>query len=442
MTRIVFLGAGSAVFTRQLLVDLLRFDDVPHLEVALHDIDPERLEIARLTAENVAAQLRKPLTVIATQDRRAALEGALAVVIMIQVGGVPATQIDLQVPEKHGVLQTIGDTTGVGGVFRALRTFPAISEIAADIRAICPDAWVLNYTNPMAMNVWWWKTVAPDLKSVGLCHSVYWTAKGLCALLDVPLSEVTYRAAGVNHQAWMMELSHQGEDLYPRLDALFADDPELRRRVRVEMYSRIGRFPTESSEHSAEYLPWFMRSPEQIERFRITPLEYLGISDENLAEVAEAKRLLSAGENLTLPDSGDAAEYAPLIIHSLLTGSTRTIHANVLNDGLIDNLPEGTPVEVPASVDRDGVHPQPMGRIPAFGAALNRTYLSVAELTVEALKTGDARMVRQAVLADGNASSSATPERIWLMCDELTDRHRALLPASIGGDLPFEFTVY
>jgi alpha-galactosidase len=433
MPQIVFLGAGSVVFTRQLLADLFRFDDLPPLRIVLHDIDAERLRVAQGTAEQVAARFGRTAEVVATLDRREALAGADFVVNMIQVGGIAATRIDLEVPAAAGLLQTIGDTTGVGGVFRALRTFPVLSGIAADMLDLCPDAWFLNYTNPMAMNVWWMSVVAPSIKAVGLCHSVYWTVHDLCALIGVPLEGTHYRAAGVNHQAWLLEWSRDGEDLYPRLRAAIERDPELRRRVRVEIFRRIGFYPTETSEHSSEYLDWFLRSPEQIERFRLNPLEYIGISEENVAEFEHARAALAAGEPLELEEG--AAEYAPQIIHSVLTGTERIIHANVVNRGLIDNLPQGAVVEVPSRVDASGVHPLPFGAIPVQGAALNRTYLSVAELTIEAARTGDPELVRRAVLTDPNASSSLTPEQIWALCDELTARHAPLLPVALGGTL-------
>ncbi len=433
MPQIVFLGAGSVVFTRQLLADLFRFDDLPSLRIVLHDINPERLEVARGTAEQVAARFGRTADVVATLDRREALTGADFVINMIQVGGIDATRVDLEVPAAAGLLQTIGDTTGVGGVFRGLRTFPVLSGIAADMRDLCPDAWFLNYTNPMAMNVWWMSVVAPDIKTVGLCHSVYWTVHDLCELIGVPMEGTHYRAAGVNHQAWLVEWSRDGEDLYPRLREAIERDPELARRVRVEIFTRIGFYPTETSEHSSEYLSWFLRDPEQIEKFRLKPLEYLGISEENVAEFEHAKAALAAGEPLELEDG--AAEYAPQIIHSILTGTERMIHANVVNNGLIDNLPEGAVVEVPSLVDSTGVHPLPFGAVPAQGAALNRTYLSVAELAIEAARTGDPELVRRAVLTDPNASSSLTPEQIWALCDELTARHAALLPVALGGTL-------
>lgn len=433
MPQIVFLGAGSVVFTRQLLADLYRFDDLPVLDIVLHDIDAERLEVARGTAEQVAARFGRTASITATLDRREALRGADFVINMIQVGGIDATRVDLEVPAAAGLLQTIGDTTGVGGVFRGLRTFPVLSGIAADMLELCPDAWFLNYTNPMAMNVWWMSVVAPSIKTVGLCHSVYWTVHDLCELIGVPLEGTHYRAAGVNHQAWLVEWSRDGEDLYPRLREAIERDPELRRRVRVEIFTRIGYYPTETSEHSSEYLDWFLRSPEQIERFRLRPLEYVGISEENVAEFEHAKAALAAGETLELEEG--AAEYAPQVIHSILTGTERTIHANVVNHGLIDNLPQGAVVEVPSRVDADGVHPLPFGPIPVQGAALNRTYLSVAELAIEAARTGDPELVRRAVLTDPNASSSLTPEQIWALCDELTARHAALLPVALGGTL-------
>lgn len=435
MPTIAFLGAGSVVFTRQLLTDLLRFPDLPVLDIALHDVDPQRLEVARLTALSVARQLGRDVRVTASLERRAALVGAEFVVNMIQVGGIDATRVDLEVPFRHGLRQTIGDTTGVGGVFRALRTFPVLSGIARDMRELCPDAWFLNYTNPMAMNVWWMSAIAPEIKAVGLCHSVYWTVNDLCELVGVPLEGTRYRAGGVNHQAWLTEWSRDGEDLYPLLRARIADDPDLERRARVEIFRRIGFYPTETSEHSAEYLDWFLRSDAQIERFRLRPLEYLGISEENVREFHEAERLLASGDEVPLHEEGDAAEYAPQIIHSVLTATPRTIHANVPNTGLIDNLPEAAVVEVPASVDAAGVHPERFGAVPAAGAALNRRYLSVADLTVRAALTGDPALVRQAVLVDPNAASTLTPAQLWDLCDELTSAHARYLPVALGGTL-------
>ncbi|GAA1626235.1 alpha-glucosidase/alpha-galactosidase [Georgenia ruanii] len=436
MVTIAFLGAGSVVFTRQLVADLLSFPELADAHLALHDIDAERLAVAEGTARRLDAQLGGRLTVTATLDRRAALAGADFVICMIQVGGIEATIKDLEIPASYGLNQTIGDTTGVGGVFRALRTFPVLAGIAADMLAVCPDAWLLNYTNPMAMNVWWASVVAPELKVAGLCHSVYWTAHDLAALVGVPVDQTRYRAAGVNHQAWLLEWTHQGRDLYPALRDRIRAEPGLERRVRVEMFRRLGYYPTETSEHSSEYLSWFLRSAAQVARFRIEPLQYIGISRENVAEFEAAKALLADGSPLPLEDG--ASEYAPQIIHSIVTGTPREVHVNVPNAGLIDNLPRDAVVEVPAAVDRDGLHPVAMGSLPVQCAAQNQPYLSVARLTVEAARTGDPRLVRQAVLMDPNASSTLTPREIWEMCDTLSSAHGELLPEPLRALVPAE----
>ena len=431
MTRICFVGAGSVVFTTQLLRDLLSYDDLGELHIALHDIDADRLETARLTAEQVARRLGRPVGLSAHTDRRAALEGVDVAITMIQVGGLAATKIDFEVPARFGLRQTIGDTLGVGGVYRALRTFPVVRDIAADMAAVCPDAWLLNYTNPMAMNVWWLAEVAPALRSVGLCHSVYWTVDGLCDIIGVPVAEVDYRAAGVNHQAWLLQWQRNGEDLYPMLRERIAADEQLRRRVRVDLFQRLGYYPTETSEHSSEYVPWYLHHDEEIARLRIPVGDYVQISEDNVRQYEAARATLAAGGELDLGDPEEVAEYAPQVIHSLVTGTQRTIHANVANRGLIDNLPVGAGVEVPATVDRLGVHPQAMGSLPPQCAALNRSFLNVAELTVRAALAEDRTMVRQAVMLDPNAAATLTLPQLDALCDELAAAH-----AAAGGYLP------
>ncbi|WP_419702606.1 alpha-glucosidase/alpha-galactosidase [Promicromonospora sp. NFX87] len=434
MVSIAFIGAGSVVFTRQLVADILRFPELVDARLVLHDIDPERLDVAEATARQVDRQLGGRATVVAMADRRAALDGADFVINMIQVGGVDATIADLEIPARHGLRQTIGDTTGVGGIFRALRTFPVLTTLAADMRELCPDAWLLNYTNPMAMNVWWLSVVAPELKVAGLCHSVYWTAHDLAELVGVPVEETRFRAAGVNHQAWLLEWEHEGRDLYPLLRDRIAAEPELERRVRVEMFRRLGYYPTETSEHSSEYLSWFLRSDAQIERYRLEPLEYVGISRENLAELDRARKTLAEGGELELEEG--ASEYAPQIIHSLVTGTRREVHVNVPNRGLIDNLGQDAVVEVPAIVDGSGIAPVPMGSLPIQCAAVNQAYVSVGRLTVEAARTGDPLLVRQAALMDPNTASTLTPEQIWAVCDELTAAHGDLLPEALRTPAP------
>ncbi|WP_305783462.1 alpha-glucosidase/alpha-galactosidase [Symbioplanes lichenis] len=429
MTVIAFLGAGSVVFTRELLADILSFDELRGVTLALHDIDAERLETAEAIARRTADQLGAKPEITTSLDRRAVLDGADFVINAIQVGMHAATVRDFEIPARYGLRQTIADTLGVGGIFRALRTFPVLEAIARDMRELCPDAWLLNYTNPMAMNIGYLAAVAPDVKAVGLCHSVFWTVHDLCELVGVPLEEVDYRAAGVNHQAWLLRWEHRGESLYPRLDAKLADDPELRRRVRMDMYARLGYFPTETSEHSSEYVPWYLHHDSEIDRLRIPVGDYLRISADNVTEYHATRTAVLAGEPLDV--SRDATEYAPQVIHSITTGTLRTIHANVANTGLISNLPQGYAVEVPCVVDSLGVRPEHVGDLPLQCAALNRSFVTVGELTVRAAVTGDKRMIRQAAMSDPNTAATLTLDQIWSLCDDLTEAHRDLLPESL-----------
>ncbi|MBG0563796.1 alpha-glucosidase/alpha-galactosidase [Actinoplanes aureus] len=425
MTTIVFLGAGSVVFTRQLITDILGFPELTGARLVLHDIDPGRLATASSVAGRIADAYGVRPEVVATLDRRAALDGADFVINAIQVGGYPATRTDFDVPARFGLRQTIGDTIGVGGIFRGLRTFPVLDAIAADMARLCPDAWLLNYTNPMAMNVTYLARVAPRLKVLGLCHSVHWTIRGLCDIVGVPFGDVEFDSAGVNHQAWILRWQRNGTDLYPALDAAIEADPQLRRRVRVDMYRRLGYYPTETSEHSAEYVPWYLHHDAEIARLRIPVGEYLTVSENNLAEYAAIR------DGAPLDLESDTTEYAPQVIHSMVTGTPRRIVANVPNNGLIDNLPHGFAVEVPTLVDATGARPQPMGALPPQLAAVNRPYVSVGELTVEAALTGDPRLVRHAAMADPNTAATLTVDAIEQMCDALTRAHGPLLPEGL-----------
>ena len=427
MTTIAFLGAGSVVFTRDLLSDLLSFDDLPDLRIQLHDIDAERLETAEGIARATAARRGQAPAITSHLDRREALQGADFVINSIQVGGYDATVVDFEVPARFGLRQTIADTVGIGGIFRALRTFPVLEAIARDVLEVCPDAWFLNYTNPMAMNIAYLHAVAPRLKAVGLCHSVYWTVRGLSEIVGVPFDEVTYRSMGVNHQAWILQWEHDGVDLYPRLDERIANDPELRRRVRVDMYRHLGYYPTESSEHSAEYLPWYMHSDAEIERLRIPVGDYLGISRENVEEYEETRRKLLAGEDIGEREH-EAQEYAPQIIHSIVTGTPRAIVVNLPNAGLIDGVPEAFTAEVPALVDGDGIHPRAMGALPPQLAAVNAAYIGTGTLTVAAAVQGDPRLVRYAAMVDANTSASLTVDEIWDLCNAMVEAHGDRLP--------------
>jgi alpha-galactosidase len=427
--RVAFVGAGSVEFTRDLVRDLFSFPELTEIELALHDIDPERLAVGEYLARSAAARHGAHPHIVATLDRREALDGADAVINMIAVGGHAATTLDFEIPASYGLRQTIADTLGVGGIFRALRTFPVLDGIAADMREMCPHAWLLNYTNPMAMNVQYLSVVAPDLRVAGMCHSVYWTVHDLCELLGVPMHAVDFHSAGVNHQAWILRLERDGEDLYPQLASLFERDPELRRRVRVDMYRRLGFYPTETSEHSAEYVPWYLHSDEEIERLRIPIGDYLKISADNVRTYQELREGMSRGEYTESAD--DAAEYAPQVVHSLATGTLRRIQVTTPNDGLIDGLPTGAGVEVPALVDRSGVHPIRVGHLPPQLAALNRAFLNVVDLTVRAAVEGDPRLVRLAAMSDPNTSATLTADRIWALCDDMVRGHGEALPPSL-----------
>jgi alpha-galactosidase len=428
MARIAFVGAGSVEFTKDLLGDLLTFPELADSTIALHDIDRERLDAAEAMARWTASTLGAPATIEAHLERRAALESADHVINMIQVGGHAATRVDFEVPKRFGLRQTIGDTLGIGGVFRALRTIPVMLDIARDMFEVCPDAWLLNYTNPMAMLCWSVYAGTPIRRVVGLCHSVQWTTRGLAELVGVPYEEVDYLGAGVNHQAWILQFRHRGRDLYPLLDEAIERDPELARRVRVEMYRRLGYFPTESSEHSAEYLPWFLRSDEMIERFRLPVDEYVRRSEENLREYEAMRRTLAEGGSFEIKRS---LEYASLIVHSIATGEPRIVYGNVPNHGLISNLPQGACVEVPCLVDGNGVQPTAVGNLPPQLAALNRTYLNVCELAVRGALEGDREHVVHAALLDPNTSATLTPEQTVQMVDALIEAHGPALPEGI-----------
>jgi len=426
MTRIVFIGAGSVEFTRNLLGDILTFPELADAEIVLHDIVEERLATAEAMARwtNDVSGARARITT--TTDRRRALDGADFAVNMIEVGGIGATRLDFEIPRKYGLRQTIADTSGVGAVSRALRTVPILLGIAEDMTELCPDAWMLNYTNPMAMNCWGWYAGSSHKKIVGLCHSIQNTSHQVCEYAGVPFEEVTFLGAGVNHMSWVLRLERDGESIYPLLDAAIAADPEgLGRHVRVQMYKLFGFFPTESSEHFAEYVPWFMRDDAEIERLRIPVDEYIRRSEENLEIYAEEKRTLAAGEPFELERSG---EYASLIIHSMVTGEPRTIYGNVRNTGLITNLPQDACVEVPCLVDKAGVQPTVIGELPPQCAALDRTFLNVVELAVRGALEGRRDHVLQAVLLDPNAAGTLSVAQTGAMVDELLAAHAASLP--------------
>ena len=423
--KIAFIGAGSVEFTKNLLGDILSFPELAAAHIALHDIDAERLDAAEKIARWTNAKVDGAATITATRDRRGALDGADYVINMVQVGMHEATVLDFEIPMRHGLRQTIGDTLGIGGIFRALRTIPVVLGIAEDMAQVCPQAWLLNYTNPMAMLCWAVYDGSPIDRVVGLCHSVQNTTRRLAELVAVPFEDITFVGAGINHQSFILRFERDGENLYPLLDEAIVRDPDLARTVRVELYRRLGFFPTESSEHGAEYVPWFMRHDGMLERFRIPVGDYVLRSEENLVEYERMRAALAAGEDFEIERS---LEYASLIIHSIETGFERVIYGNVRNDGLIDNLPAGACVEVPCVVDRSGVRPTHVGSLPPQLAALNRTFANVCELTVRAALEGKPEHVYHAAMLDPNTGASLTLDEIESLVVELRVAHGDSLP--------------
>jgi alpha-galactosidase len=429
MPKITLIGAGSVEFTRIIVADLIAFPELADATISLHDIDEERLATAEALVRNLNSSAGASLTVEAHADRRAALDGADFVVNEIQVGGFDATLRDFEIPARYGLRQTIADTLGVGGIFRGLRTIPVIVGIADDMAEVCPEALLLNYANPMAMLVWGVLDGGRFDNVVGLCHSVQNTHEELAAIVGVPHEEIDYLTAGLNHQAFVLRFERDGESLYPLLDRAIEQDPNgLGRRVRVELYRQFGHFPTESSEHSAEYVPWFMGHDEEIERYRVPVDEYIRRSRENLAEYEDTKRALADGRALSLEGEN---ELAPRYIHSIVTGTPRIEYGNVRNDGLIDNLPQACCVEVPCKVDGNGVQPIAVGSLPVQCAALNRTFLNVVELTVRAALEKNREHIHRAVLLDPNAGATLTIEQAHQMVDELIEAHGSLMPDGI-----------
>jgi alpha-galactosidase len=426
VTKVAFIGAGSIEFTRNVATDLCSMTELgSDLELALHDISAERLAFAERLVGQIVGQTGSAATVTASVSRADALRGASYVINEIQVGGYAATRFDFDLPAKYGLRQTIADTIGIGGIFRGLRTIPVAVAVAEDMLRHCPDAYLLNYTNPMAMLPWAIYAGTDFQRVYGLCHSVRDTHAFLAGLVGVDESQISFQTAGFNHQAFVLRFEHKGTSLYPKLRAVIDADPELQRRVRVDLFRRFGYFPTESSEHSAEYVPWFMHHPDQIERFRIFIGDYLARSEDNLRELDELSEQLAAGRPL---DMEPTRELASQFIYSMQTGAEQEIYVNVRNDGLIDNLPADACVEVPCTLGKDGPRPQAIGALPVQLAALNRTFLNVVELTVQAALTRSRDYVYQAALLDPNAAATLTTDQIVALCDELLDAHAGLVP--------------
>ena len=433
MARITFMGAGSSVFAKNVLGDCMLSPVLGDSEIVLYDIDPIRLGDSRRMLDAINRNIGGKATIrdfLGVENRREALRGADYVVNAIQVGLYePCTVTDFEVPKKYGLRQTIGDTLGIGGIFRALRTIPVLQDFADDMAAVCPDAWFLNYTNPMAMLAGYMQRFTP-VRTVGLCHSVQVCAPKLLEGLDMEYRD-TYqtRIAGINHQAWLLEIRDEhGNDLYPEIKRrALARTERHKDMVRYEIMRCFGYYVTESSEHSAEYVPWFIKDkyPELIERFDIPLDEYPRRCVRHIEKWKTLNIELTRNPLLTHERSN---EYACRIMEAMETNVPCRIGGNVLNTGLITNLPQNACVEVPCLVDGNGVTPTYVGDLPEQCAALNRTNINVQLLTIEAARTLKKDYIYQAAMMDPHMQSELSIDDIVALCDDLIEAHAGWLP--------------
>ena len=432
MPKITFLGAGSTVFAKNVLGDSMLTPALAESTIALYDIDPKRLEESRLMLTAINHNFGDHARIEAycgEENRREALRGADYVVNAIQVGGYqPCTVTDFEIPKKYGLQQTIADTLGIGGIFRALRTIPVMMDFAHEMEEVCPDAWLLNYTNPMAMLTGAMLRYT-GVKTVGLCHSVQVCAKTLLENVHMDYDDhIQWKIAGINHMAWLLEISRDGQDLYPEIKRRAAQITEKHNdMVRMEIMKRFGYYVTESSEHNAEYMPYFIKDkyPQLIERFNIPLDEYPRRCVRQIADWEQRRDELTQNPLLTHQRT---LEYASYIMEAMETNRPYKIGGNVLNTGLITNLPQNACVEVPCLVDASGVTPCVVGDLPEQCAALNRTNINVQLLTIEAAMTLRKDKIYQAALMDPHLQSELSIDDIVAMCDDLLAAHEGWLP--------------
>lgn len=450
--KITLIGAGGFVFPFRLIGDILSFPALRESTLSLMDINPDKLGPVADATRELIAHHGFPTAVEETTDRRTALEGADIVIITFQVGGVESYRHDVEIPRRYGIDQTVGDTIGPGGVFRFLRSVPAYDQIAADALEVCPDATFINYANPMAMATAYLN--AKGLRTVGLCHSVQGTTRMLARTLGVPYEEVSYRCAGINHQAWILEFLRGQEDLYPQLrevmaerhqrgrgaDDLASDDGDHseaadaastyeggNEQVRTSIMNAFGYFQTESSHHASEYLPYFRKTPALVEEFIPERWDYYEIcaAHDDQGDIDAQLEKLKA-------ELAPSVEYGAQIANSIVTGTPSVIHGNVPNAGaLITNLPADACVEVPCLVDARGVQPTAIGELPPQLAALNRTNVNVQTLAVRAALDGNVDNVHHAVALDPLTAALLTLEDARAMTDELLAAHEERLPESL-----------
>jgi alpha-galactosidase len=460
--KIAYIGAGSVVFARNLIADILAHEAMANCELHLVDIDAGRLETARATAESIARTLGAHPVIRATTDRLPALEGAQVVINSINVGGYEATEIDLTVPARFGLRQTVGDTLGVGGIFRAMRNIPEVLRIARDMEKHCPDALLINYSNPMAMHCLALHR-ATRIRHVGLCHGVSHTSQTMrmiVAMLDTPPEviarhfarpynsperaaeweawvakgldpDLSFTCAGINHMAFFLRFESAGRDLYPQLRKaldiphLWSLDP-----VRLELFRRLGYYMTETSGHTAEYVPYFLQYDEEIKARNLMINVYLNTCHDQEKAYAALRMDILAGRPVIKAPYRMSVEYASRIINALATGKPFVFNGNVHNRGgaLISNLPGDACVEVPCVVDRQGIQPVSVGELPPQCAALIRPNISVQDLAVRGILEGDRTRIRQAVMMDPNTASQISLSTMDKMLDAMFEAHASRLP--------------
>ncbi|KGE16985.1 alpha-glucosidase/alpha-galactosidase [Paenibacillus wynnii] len=429
MSKITFIGAGSSIFAKNVLGDCMGTPALQGFELALYDIDLQRLSDSESMLNNIKRSTGSTCTIKAYSDRKEALRGAKYVVNAIQVGGYdPCTITDFEIPKKYGLRQTIADTVGIGGIFRNLRTIPVMLDFADDIREVCPDALFLNYTNPMAVLTNVMNTYG-GIKTIGLCHSVQVCIPNLFDHLGIDQSGVQAKIAGINHMAWLLEVTKDGKDLYPEIKRR-AKEKQLESHgdmVRYEMMLKFGYYITESSEHNAEYHPYFIKRnyPELIERFQIPLDEYPRRCVDQISGWEKMRDELVSNKVL---EHNRSHEYASYILEAIETNIPFKIGGNVMNTGLITNLPKEACVEVPCLVDSTGVTPTYVGDLPPQCAALNRTNINTQLLTIEAAMTGKKDHIYHAAMLDPHTAAELSMDDIVSMCDELIAAHGDWLP--------------
>jgi alpha-galactosidase len=431
--KITFIGAGSTVFARNVIGDCILTPELGDFDVCLFDIDPQRLDESYQILCNINKTANGRANITKTLDRTEAFTGADFIVNAIQVGGYrPSTVIDFEVPKKYGLRQTIADTIGIGGIFRALRTIPVMMDYANDIERLSPRALFLNYTNPMAILTGYMQRFT-NIKAVGLCHSVQVCANELLKTLgmDEYVDKTRWEIAGINHQAWLLEIEDlNGNDLYPEIKRR-ASSPDYNKEgrdlVRLEIMKRFGYYVTESSEHSAEYLPYFIKDkyPELIDRFKIPLDEYPRRCERQISAWNKMRESLLHN---SLIQHEKSHEFASYIINAVLNDVPYRIHGNVLNTGLITNLPQNACVEVPCMVGRNGINPCYVGELPEQCAALNRTNINMQLMTIKAAETLKKEYIYIAAMLDPHTSSELSIDDIVSLCDDLIEAHKGWLP--------------